>query len=132
LRQAVYVRNLIDPHNFSRFNDGVIQASILRSASADELAFAIDNSSSQEIYNTLETMITYYEQEQGEALLEFLYAIAIKKLTLSRSHLVDILSLINSTCKKEIFECFRSYIQENSIDEPERLRSEPFAQKKNI
>jgi hypothetical protein len=131
LKQAVYVRNLLDPHNFSRFNDGVIQASILRSASADELAYSIDNLSSQEMYNTLETMIAYYDQEQGEALLEFLYALAIKKLTLARSHLVDVLSLIKAKCKEEIFECFGSYIQEYSIDEPERLRSEPFIQKKS-
>jgi hypothetical protein len=129
LKQAVYVRNLIDPHNFSRFNDGVIQASLLRSSSTDELAYAIDNASSQEMYNTLETMITYYKQEQGEALLEFLYAIAVKKLTFMRAHLVDILALISKQCKEEIFECFRSFIQEFSIDEPERLRSEPFIRK---
>jgi len=126
LKQAVYVRNLIDPHNFSRFNDGVIQASILRSASADELSYAVDNESSLDMFNTLETMITYHEQEQGEALLEFLFAIAIKKLTLARNHLVDVLSLIRTHCKQPLFECFRLYIQEKLIDEPERLRSEPF------
>jgi hypothetical protein len=132
LRQAVYVRNLLDPHNFSRFNDGVIQASILRSASADELSFAIDFDSSQEMYNTLETMINYCEQEQGEALLEFLYAIATKKLTLVRTHLVETLALIKQKCKNEIFECFRCYIQEIAIDEPERLRSEPLGPKTTL
>lgn len=125
LKQAVYVRNLLDPHNFSRFNDGIIQASILRSAFPDELSFGIDYNSSLDMYNTLETMINYHEQEQGEALLEFLYAIAIKKLTLAQPHLIDILVLIKQNCKNEIFECFRLFIQENLIDKPERLRSSP-------
>ena len=132
LKQAVYVRNLIDPNNFNRLNDGVIQASILRSASSDELSYAIDNESSQEMFNTLETMIKYYEQEQGEALLEFLYSLAIKKLSLARSHLVEILELIKKTCKHNIFKCFYRYLHENLLVKPERLRSEPFAPPKEI
>jgi len=126
LKQAVYVRTLIDPHNFSRFNDGVIQASILRAASADELAYAIDNDASLEMFNTLDTIILYHTQEQGEALLEFLYAIAIKKLTLSREHLSELITRISQCCKIEIFLCLKEYIEEKLIKEPERLRSEPF------
>ena len=56
---CVYVRNIIDPANFSRFNDGIIQASILRAAYPEELSYGIDNDTSQEMTNTLETIIKY-------------------------------------------------------------------------
>lgn len=47
LQQSAFVRNLIDPANFDRFNDGIIQACILRAACPEELAFYIDSELSQ-------------------------------------------------------------------------------------
>lgn len=123
LKQAVYVRNLLAPINFNRFNDGIIQASILRAANADELAYSVDPETSQEMYNFLETIITYHEQEQGEALMEFLYAIAIKKLSLSRGNLQSLLETVNKSCKHEFFLCMAAYIHLKLIDEPALLKS---------
>lgn len=125
LKQAVYVRNLIAPANFDRFNDGVIQSSILRAALSDELAYAIDPVISLEMYNTLETIVKYNSQEQGEALLEFLYAIAVKKLSLSVPHLESLLEKIKASCQHELFNCFADYIQEKLIDAPLKLKTLP-------
>lgn len=127
LKQAVYVRNLIDPENFNRFNDGVIQASILRTSNPDELSYAIQEEVSQEMYNTLETMIKYYKDDQGEALLEFLYAIAIKKLSLKASHIEKLLAQVREKCTEEIFHCFANYIEEKLFLEPIRIREKPLA-----
>jgi len=113
LKQTVYVRNIIEPGNFNRFNDGIIQASILRASKADELIYSIDPDLSSEMYGVLETIIKYYEEEQGEALLEFLYAIAIKKLSLKKGDLLKVLNLLDEKCKGEMFTCFSNFIRQN-------------------
>ncbi|HEY9048126.1 MAG TPA: hypothetical protein VIN08_19600 [Ohtaekwangia sp.] len=113
LKQTVYVRNIIEPGNFNRFNDGIIQASILRASKAEELIYSINPDLSSEMYGVLETIIKYYEEEQGEALLEFLYAIAIKKLSLKKGDLLKVLNLLDEKCKGEMFTCFSNFIRQN-------------------
>jgi hypothetical protein len=132
LKQAVYVRNILDPANFNRFNDGIIQASLLRAAQSDELSYDMNSDTSQEMYNILETIIIYHKQQQGEALMEFLYAIAIKKLTLFESHLRSVLQLVNEKCDEELLLCIAAYIQLKLIDEPAALKSKPLPPKMEI
>ena len=115
LNQSIYVRKIIDPGNFNRFNDGIIQASVLRACKSEELAYNIDNELSEEMYNILETMVKYYKEDQGEALLEFLYAIAIKKLCLKNNHLKNLIELVNRNCKEKIIICFAKFIQAKVI-----------------
>jgi len=125
LRQTVYIRNIIEPGNFNRFNDGIIQASILRAASAEELKYSIDTDISAEMCGILETIIKYHEEEQGEALVEFLYALAIKKLSLKKEDLLKVLDLLDEKCKGEIFMCFSKYIRENVYKEKEPTPLKP-------
>lgn len=122
LRQTPYVRNLLDPANFSRFNDGVIQASILRAARPEELAYTNSGTMGEEMYGLLETIIKYHQGDQGEGLLEFLYAIAIKKLTLKRMHLESLVELLKKSCADELITCFAQYIEKKvlSYDEDHR------------
>jgi hypothetical protein len=116
LKQSVFVRSVIDPGNFTRFNDGIIQASILRACYADELSYSFDNDLSQEMFNTLETIIKYQSDEQGEALLEFLYAIAIKKLSIKKLHLQRLLDLLDK-CDKDIYKYFSKFIYKEILEE---------------
>lgn len=117
LKQTVFVRSVLDPANFSRFNDGIIQSSILRAACPEELCYSIDNDLSQEMTNTLETLIKYNNDEQGEALVEFLFAIATKKLTLKKNHLQRIIDLANEKCKNNLIICFTKYIEIKVLNE---------------
>jgi len=119
LKQSVYVRNILDPANFSRFNDGIIQSSILRAAYPEELNYAIDNDTSQEMTNTLETIIKYCEDEQGEALIEFLYAIANKKMTLKKAHLREIVKLLSTRTEMDLIMWFTKYIDQEILNEEE-------------
>jgi hypothetical protein len=119
LKQTVYIRSILDPANFSRFNDGIIQASILRAAYSEELSYGIDNDVSQEMTNTLETIIKYCDHEQGEALIEFLYAIAIKKMTLAKVHLEKIIKLLKDRKENDLIKCFTSYIDMNILNPKE-------------
>lgn len=124
LQQSTYVRNLLDPANFDRFNDGIIQASILRGACAEELSYHIDTDLSQIMFGTFETLIKYHEQEQGEALLEFLYALATSKLSLKILHLREVIKLLRAQCKEEIILTFADYTEYLLIIEPENKRLE--------
>jgi len=95
LRQSEYVRNLIDPENFARFNDGIIQASILRAAHPLELAYDIDKEVSKKFLAIITPIVLRAREHYGESLLEFLYAIAIKKLRLDTGTLNELLTMIN-------------------------------------
>jgi len=108
LAQSSYVRNLICPTNFNRYNDGVIQASILRSAKDEELNYSLDKEVSARIKDILVTLFKYRKTTQGEALLEFLYAIATNKLRIVKDDLVSILEQI----KHEENKLIKFYYQE--------------------
>ncbi len=111
LRQTEFVRNIIDPQNFNRYNDGIIQACILRNARASELSYNIDDELSSEMKDILLKIIEKHETPQGEGLLEFLYAICIKKLTLKKEHLILVLKNLDAITSNEIVQAFNLYIK---------------------
>jgi len=100
LKQSMFVRNLIAPENLNRFNDGIIQASILRGAKKDELNYAINDELSSQVKEILITIFKYYQHEQGEAILEFLYALSIKKLMVKKADLLPLLKELDKISNK--------------------------------
>ncbi|MCZ8074053.1 MAG: hypothetical protein O9341_07950, partial [Paucibacter sp.] len=89
LVQSAYERSMLSPLNFSRFNDGVLQASILRAARARELAYgACEGTLSEDMLHILLDMVpgSGRPPEKSEALLEFLVAFMIKRITLKPEH----------------------------------------------
>lgn len=82
LIQTEYVRNLISPENFTRFNDGILQAAFLRASKREELLYNLTQEDSNTMQIILTDMIRNIDDEHAEGLTEFFYAIAIKKLKL--------------------------------------------------
>lgn len=132
LRQTEFVRNIIDPHNFNRFNDGIIQASILRSASPAELSYHIDEELSNEMKGILEKIVEQHTTPQGEGLIEFLYAIAIGKLTLKKEHLGDISAKLETITGNELVKAFHTHIKENILTNKLSLHEQINQLKKEI
>ena len=95
LFQTTFVKNLIDPFIFNRFNDGIIQASILRASKADELNYSLSFNHSNNMLSLINTFIKHKEEQQGEAIFEFLYSIAIGKLRLHNNHYLLLLKELN-------------------------------------
>lgn len=95
LFQTTFVKNLIDPFTFNRFNDGIIQASILRASKADELNYSLSFNQSNNMLSLIKTFIKHKEEQQGEAIFEFLYSIAIGKLRLHNDHYWLLLKELN-------------------------------------
>ncbi|WP_312089653.1 hypothetical protein [Chryseobacterium sp.] len=94
LFQTNFVKNLIDPFIFNRFNDGIIQSAILRAAKEDELNYSFSRKVSEDMFILLETILLYRNEYQGEAILEFLFALSIGKLRLYKTHYQEILDQV--------------------------------------
>jgi hypothetical protein len=102
LFQTNFVKNLLDPLIFNRFNDGIIQASILRASKNEELNYSISYKSSENMLTLLKTFIKHRNEYQGEAIMEFLYALSIGKLRLFKDHYRLLIEELNQIKDKNI------------------------------
>ncbi|WP_426344015.1 hypothetical protein ACN9MU_01395 [Pseudoduganella sp. R-32] len=93
---SVYHTTLISPACFDRYNDGVIQACLLRAAHTSELNYAIDEDLSAKMSDVIQSVLSDWQSEQGEASLEFLLALATQKVKLCRADLRKIASIDTS------------------------------------
>jgi hypothetical protein len=91
LAHNAYERVVLSPHNFDRFNDGILQSSLLRSACPQELAYgACDHSVSEQMLDVLIHVLPDGDvPEKSEALMEFLIALLTRRMSLHATHLVD-------------------------------------------
>ncbi len=90
---TTYHSTLLSPVCFDRFNDGVIQACLLRSAKPTELNYAVDEGFSRQITDIIITVVKHSDDPQGEGCLEFLLAIWSGRLKVQEKHLKEILVL---------------------------------------
>jgi hypothetical protein len=102
LFQTSFVKNVLDPFVFNRFNDGIIQASLLRAARNEELNYSSNEKISSDMLMLLQTFLKSVDEYQGEAILEFLYAIAIGKLRLMKEHYPELISELDAHSNKEV------------------------------
>jgi len=86
LRQDEHVRKVLSPRCFERFNDGVIQACMLRAAHSTELDYSVQETLSEDMRNIVSTILDQSNESVGEAADEFLLALAIGRLRLCTSH----------------------------------------------
>lgn len=115
LIQTEYVRNILEPGNFNRFNDGVIQSSILRLATKNELSYHLEYDISKNMFDILSIMIKNYQTTQAEALFEFLYALTTQKMTLKKQHLEKLCLLIKENIRNEVYNLFVRYIEDEIL-----------------
>lgn len=109
LKQTNYVRNILSPRNFHRFNDGVIQAALLRCGKTEYFSYDLDSESSLKMKEFLLSIIEKYDSEDGEALLEFILAIGLKKLKLKKEDLREVLTKAKE-CENEIISGISEYV----------------------
>jgi len=91
LSSASFRHVLLDPENFARFNDGVIQAALLRNAFPSELDYRMDDAASSRMKAILLRMLNRIHEPAGEGALEFLLAIALQRLLLEERHQQEVL-----------------------------------------
>lgn len=98
LIQHEHVKSIIDPRTFNRYNDGILQACILRIAHPIELSYNSEESSAA-ISRVLIDLFKGSDSNDSEAVLEFLFALACKKMTLLPQHLKSVCDTIESEFK---------------------------------
>ncbi|MBN9672172.1 hypothetical protein [Roseibium aggregatum] len=89
LAQSPFHMNVLSSENFTRFNDGIIQGCLLRAAFPHELSFAhaVTANHSAKISHLIIKMLEHHADSQGEACLEFLIALATRRMSLAAADL---------------------------------------------
>jgi hypothetical protein len=88
-------RLLLAPRNFVRFNDGVIQASLLRSAMAGELDYRASPDQSELMESVLAVVFENFGSRRGEACIEFLLALLEGRLRLVKKDVYKLLEALH-------------------------------------
>jgi len=89
----LYHTTLISPVCFDRFNDGVIQSCLLRAALPVELNYSVSIQYSRQMTDIISSALEDWDNDQGEASLEFMLALVTKRLQIDDSHLKDVIAL---------------------------------------
>jgi hypothetical protein len=79
------VDSVLDPDMFARYNDGVLQAALLRACEASELNYSRDLGLSRSMASIIEGVILGRHADSGEAVLEFVLAVWLGKVRLEES-----------------------------------------------
>jgi hypothetical protein len=77
---------ILDPENFTRYNDGVIQAALLRCARPGELDYSMEHNKSRFMLDLLKNILLQHDRRQGEAAAEFAFALFANRLRLQAEH----------------------------------------------
>jgi hypothetical protein len=86
LWSATYRHVVLDPENFARFNDGILQAALLRCAYPSELDYRGDHAASDFMKGVILRALGRAGEQAGEAILEFLLALVQRRLQLTDAH----------------------------------------------
>lgn len=80
-----FVRAVLDPSMFARFSDGVLQASLLRTTRPAELDYSASDDLSSQFAAICLSVLYGWKNEVGDAVLEFVYALATRKVSLRKA-----------------------------------------------
>ncbi len=94
LSSSMHETVVLDVENFLRFNDGVLQVSLLRAADAHELDYSGSPELSEMMREFLEKVFLNTSRPYGEAALEFGLALATQRLRLNKADSLELISRI--------------------------------------
>ena len=108
-----FARSVLSPSLFTKFNDGVLQAAILRSARDHELHYAnCDVETSRAMLEVLLTEAKEIEIGRGDAVMEFLIALIDGRLTLMSEHVSLFCTTIESIVAPASLKAAARYLKE--------------------
>jgi hypothetical protein len=87
---------LLDPENFDRYSDGVVQAAFLRAAKPEELDYSNEPLHSAAMLDVITRASSEADPPGGSALMEFLLAIALGSLRLEKGHLEQLIASVGA------------------------------------
>ncbi|WP_293007208.1 hypothetical protein [Nitrosomonas sp.] len=99
LASDTFQQVVLDPENFARYNDGVIQAALLRAAHPSELDYSSREDVSRRMTDILSGIFRMNSRQQGEAALEFAFALKSNRLKLYESDLSRLKVEVKKLCE---------------------------------
>jgi hypothetical protein len=96
LASDAFQQVVLDPENFARYNDGVIQGALLRAARPSELDYSSEPESSRYMFDLVCKILIQHDQPQGEAAPEFALAIRCGVLKFAPEHHTALASVVGS------------------------------------
>lgn len=91
-----FVRSVLDPSMFTRFSDGILQASLLRAASRSELDYSASHDLSRQFTSTCNAVLLNHDNPVGDAAIEFVFALATAKVLLRPEDVESLATTIKS------------------------------------
>jgi len=116
IRSNWFQQTLLSPANFGRFNDGAIQASILRAALPRELNYSGHEEHSREAGRIIGRIVKNASEARGEAAAEFLLALATKSLILRTADFEQVLGQVPSGMP--LLALLRQLCEDQANDQP--------------
>ncbi|BDB27312.1 hypothetical protein CTP10_R47170 [Cupriavidus sp. P-10] len=92
LSSAAFQQVVLDPQNFTRYNDGLIQSALLRQAYPSELDSSSLPENSSFMLLFLKKLFAARHSQQGEAAPEFAYALGVGRLKLQPRDLQELVT----------------------------------------
>lgn len=86
LRNDAYSHAVLSPACFGRYNDGVIQAALLRAALPTELDYRDLEPASAQMKDLIAQVVAHRDKIQGEGAMEFMIALVTKRIRLCPDH----------------------------------------------
>lgn len=77
-----FVRSVLDPNMFNRYNDGILQASMLRACQRSELDYSASEDLSKQFTSSCKSILEGHKHDLGDAALEYVHALATNKVSL--------------------------------------------------
>ncbi|RIJ29631.1 hypothetical protein [Henriciella algicola] len=110
IRSVWYHQTVIDPANFARFNDDIIQACLLRAATPSELNYTDSAEESRELARIITGIVRAADRVRGQAAPEFMLALATRRLKLRDEDLLGVLEAADSRrdLLRGLSECIRT------------------------
>lgn len=100
LSSSLHETVVLDVENFLRYNDGVLQASLLRAADAHELDYSGSPELSEILREFLEKVFLNACRQYGDASLEFGLALATQRLRLTKEDSIELVKRIKDQLSK--------------------------------
>lgn len=118
LASDTFQQVVLDPENFTRCNDGVIQAALLRAAHPSELDYSSREEVSRRMTDILSGIFRMNSRQQGEAALEFAFALKNARMKLYDSDLSRLKDEVKNLCDKngEYIKLLKNILDIDSSD----------------
>ena len=110
-----FVRSVLDPSMFARFSDGILQASLLRTARRSELDYSASDDLSRQFASVCDSILVSHNHDVGDAAFEFVHALTTEKVSLRSADCKWLCQRISSCRVLDSFRCLLSQEPEQAF-----------------